>query len=823
MNSELLLPVGNIQMAQAAIHNGANAIYVGMPGFNARGRTHDHNFDELKEIIELCHLYNVHVHVAFNILIFQNELERAMMTLKEVLKLNPDALIIQDLGIVNLVRKLAPKQVIHGSTQMTITNHEAIELLDDLNIERFVLGRENSLSEIKIIKENTNKELEVFVHGALCVAYSGQCFTSEAIGGRSANRGQCAQSCRLEYDLIVDDKKVDLLDTKYLVSPQDLCGIQDIPKLVDLGIESFKVEGRLKSPEFVATVAHSYREAIDNFDLKRVSESKQRMALAYSRGFYNGWLDGVNHQKLVDGTYSSNRGLFVGKVLRVTGSSVLVESSSEILPGDGILIVKGDKKLGANVYEVTKNNKGYILRFQNSVDLKVLEPDFKVFINSREKLYKEVKKSFTDKQKLKRLPIHLKIIAKLGETLKVEASEGDCNISVESNIKLEAANKSSLSEEGIIEVLSGLSHSAYFIDSFSSIIDEGLFIPNKELKLLKQEMVRCLNEKRLRRESVLVGEYSHPLKIENVNANTNEKQSQLSLLVRTFSQLEGIVSYLKLNPNTKEMVKNIILDYEFGKDFIPSVKILKEEKIESVIATTRILKPNEYHNFTLLKRANPDGILIRNLGALNYFQNSDYKLYGDFSLNITNSFSFDYLLSKGLDSICVSYDMNNEQLLDLLEYVDTSKVEITAHQYMPEFHMEHCVFAAFLSSGSSFRDCGKPCEKHKVQLNDMYGNMHELKADQECRNTMFNSKSMSAASLIPVWQNKGVNHFRFEALHETADELMTKLALYFDLMGKKLTAEEVVAKIGHIESYGVSTGQLLKTTKYKDRKKNVRI
>ena len=392
MNSELLLPVGNIQMAQAAIHNGANAIYVGMPGFNARGRTHDHNFDELKQIIELCHLYDVHVHVAFNILIFQNEIDRAMETLQEVLKLNPDALIIQDLGIVRLVRSLAPNQVIHGSTQMTITNHEAISLLDDLKIERFVLGRENSLSEIRMIKEKTTKELEVFVHGALCVAYSGQCFTSEAIGGRSANRGQCAQSCRLEYDLIVDDKKVDLLDSKYLVSPQDLCGIDDIPKLKELGIESFKVEGRLKSPEFVASVAHSYRKAIDQYDSEEAKKNKEIMALTYSRGFFNGWIDGVNHQKLVDGTYSSNRGLFVGHVLRVTGTSVLVESETEIFPGDGVLIAKGDKQFGANIYEVSKNNKGYILRFQNSADLKIIEPGFKVFINSREKLYKEIKR-----------------------------------------------------------------------------------------------------------------------------------------------------------------------------------------------------------------------------------------------------------------------------------------------------------------------------------------------------------------------------------------------------------------------------------------------
>ncbi len=205
-HAELLLPVGNISMALAAIHNGANAIYVGMPGFNARGRSYDHDFEELKEIIDTCHLYNVQVHVAFNILIFQDELAQAAQSLVKLLKLHPDALIVQDIGLVGLIKKIAPEQVIHGSTQMTVTNYEAIELLEDLDIKRFVLGRENSLDEITKIREMTEKELEVFVHGALCVAYSGQCFTSEALGGRSANRGQCAQSCRFDYELIVDCK-----------------------------------------------------------------------------------------------------------------------------------------------------------------------------------------------------------------------------------------------------------------------------------------------------------------------------------------------------------------------------------------------------------------------------------------------------------------------------------------------------------------------------------------------------------------------------------------------------------------------------------------
>lgn len=217
-NYELLLPVGSIEMALAAIHNGADAIYVGFPGYNARGRSVDFEVEELRNIIQTCHLYGVRAHLALNIVIFQNEIENLIQALARIIPLKPDALIIQDLGLARLIRKMAPDQVIHGSTQMTVTNHEAIDLLEDLNIKRFVLGRENSLREIALIKAQTKKDLEVFVHGALCVSYSGQCFTSESIGGRSANRGQCAQSCRFAYEMIVDgEKKISFKNNIYFL------------------------------------------------------------------------------------------------------------------------------------------------------------------------------------------------------------------------------------------------------------------------------------------------------------------------------------------------------------------------------------------------------------------------------------------------------------------------------------------------------------------------------------------------------------------------------------------------------------------------------
>ena len=260
---EILAPVGNMEMAQAAVHNGAHAIYVGTPGFNARGRTKDHTLEELKEIIDFCHLYDVKVLLALNILVFERELDILQSYLPEVLKLQPDAFIVQDLGLAKLLKERCPELPLHASTQMTLASAEAVEELADFGFKRLVLARELSLDQIQSIRESTKQELEVFVHGALCVSYSGQCLTSESFGGRSANRGQCAQSCRLEYELLVDGKVKPLKDNaRYLFSPQDLCGIEEVPQLKAMGVDTFKIEGRLKTPQYVANTVSHFAKAI---------------------------------------------------------------------------------------------------------------------------------------------------------------------------------------------------------------------------------------------------------------------------------------------------------------------------------------------------------------------------------------------------------------------------------------------------------------------------------------------------------------------------------------------------------------------------------
>lgn len=814
MKSELLLPVANMSMCLAAIHHGADAVYFGVPFFNARGRTTDFTLEELKEMIDLCHLYGVKTNLAFNVVIFQHEFPKVVEMLEQVLPLGPDAFIVQDLGLASLIRKMAPNQRIHASTQMTVTNPDAIKLVDDLSIDRFVLGRENSLPEIKLIREQTDKELEVFVHGALCVAYSGQCFTSESIGGRSANRGQCAQSCRLEYELYVDDKKKEMGEKKYLVSPKDLMGISEIKGLQEIGVNSFKVEGRLKTPEYVASTARNYREVIDGQPLN-LNQRATELSSTYSRGFFTGWLKGVDHQQLVEGSYSAHRGLELGTIKEVKKKTFIIETSTKLEAGMGLLLVSTEE-LGSKIFTVQKTGKIQEIELvQKNLTLK---KGMKVYLNSNEGLDKELQKGWQSREFQKRIPLKMIVQGVYNEPILVKAIDPDGREVYAQTISFMAPAKNrSLSEEELKTELSSLGGSIYELASFECFIQEGCFMNHRELKDLRRELVEKMNALRILPKPMVLNKVELPA-VRLVNS-TN---TGLNILLRTKAQVDGFVDGMKqgLYQGLDHSIHLVVLDFEFGKDYAASIEMLKEQNVTTAIATTRILKPKEYHNLKMIIRCKPDKILVRNLGAIEFLRNEcTIPLIGDFSLNVTNSLTADYLIKKGLETVNTSYDLNQEQLLDLISHSDPAKLEVTLHQYMPEFHMEHCVFAAFLSTGSSFKDCGKPCEKHEVKLKDPYGNWHFLKADHECRNTFFKATPQSASFLMGELKNRGVKSLRLEALNENAKDLNHKILVYLKLLNGTMSSQTAVEELKVMESYGLGKGQLNKTDTYKDRKK----
>lgn len=836
---ELLLPVGQKEMAEAAIQNGADAIYVGFPGFNARGRSYDFELEELRHIIELCHLNGVKVNLAFNIVIFENELPLVVESLKKVLPLKPDALIVQDLGLVRLVKEMCPEQVVHASTQMTITNDLAIQFLENLDIKRFVLGRENSLPEIKLIAERTQKELEVFVHGALCVSYSGQCFTSETLGGRSANRGQCAQSCRFSYDLIVDGEKQNLVDRTYLVSPKDLCGIAEIPELMKLGVKSFKVEGRLKTPEYVAQVAKSYRSIIERTvkaqqtSENQIQNEKNKMAVAYSRGFFPGWLHGVNHQELVDGTFSAHRGLEIGKIIAINKKAMTIELSKknlEIENGDGLLWMDGSEKTGGSIYSISQEGSRLTVEFSNSTSLKPEWVDSLVYLNHDRSQKKEIEKSLTDKSTFKRTAVAVELTLALGEPLKAKVSDGRFEVALQTESVLGAAQKKPLTEDILFDEFNSLAATVFKLDrnGFRTNLQAqpGLFLTHKEIKSLRQNIFAELT--RLRKENKV--DFKEPVVVRDLpvtSSESNKDKSSMAMafnvLLRNKEQVQDLVQAVADKKLKASSIQSVCLEFEFGRDYQASVEKLKSCGLKTGIATTRILKPQEYINLKIIHSLNPDFILVRNLGALYYFkhvQKFSGALKGDFSLNVTNHRTFEYLLASGLDSVCLSYDLNFDQTMSLLKNIDAQKAEITIHQSMPSFHMEHCVFAAFLSQGKSYKDCGKPCEKHKVQLKDQFGHHHWIKPDQECRNTMYNSSAQTALPYLNDWKQMGLGEIRFEALHESGDELIQKIGHYVAVLEGQKTVDAALSELKLTERYGLSPRQLMRTEEYQARKKD---
>src|SRR5262245_58600954 len=412
---ELLAPAGDRLCVPAAVQKGAGAGYFGLEGgCTPPARATNWHLDALPEVMAFLHERGVRGYVTLNTLVFPSELAAIEQHIVRLMEAGVDAVLVQDLGLVRLLRAVSPDLAVHASTQMTLTSGECIRAADELGIERVVLARELSISEIHSIHSQTSIELEAFVHGALCVAYSGQCLTSESLGGRSANRGQCAQACRLPYDLVCDGNDIDLGDVKYLLSPQDLAAYDLVPELIEAGVCSFKIEGRLKTPEYVANITRHYRRALDaaasGREARFTEQDVTEMELSFSRGFSPGWLGGCDHKMLVPGLSSAKRGVLVGEVKSVRGKSVVIAAQRPIAPGDGVVFA-GDREQneeqGGRVYAASPRNRGEIeLEFgRDAIDFARLYPGQQLWKTDDPQLTARLRKSFTGTKPQRRVPL----------------------------------------------------------------------------------------------------------------------------------------------------------------------------------------------------------------------------------------------------------------------------------------------------------------------------------------------------------------------------------------------------------------------------------
>ncbi len=830
---ELLAPAGDRTCLLAAVENGADAVYFGLARHNARMRAHNFDVADLPEIMALLHQRGVKGYVTLNTLVFTSELPDLEAAVREIATAGVDAVIVQDLGLARLIRAIAPELEIHGSTQMSVTSEDGVELARELGCSRVILARELSLAEIGRIRRSTDLPVEVFVHGALCVAYSGQCLTSEALGGRSANRGECAQACRMPYQIVCDGQLVDLDDVQYLLSPQDLAAYDLVAQLIELGVASLKIEGRLKTPEYVANITRHYRTAIDAAWAGQPVEFSPRdvreMELSFSRGFSHGFLDGNNHKVLVRGDHAKKRGIDLGVVEAVTGAGVRIAATAPVKPGDG-LVFDGDESVGRDeqggrVYEVIAldrraktgdtspspdGHSGPVeLRFgRDSIDLREIALGQRVWKTDDPELTRRLRRTFEGPPHRK-IDLNFEVTAVTGEPLRLTGRTATGH--AETVVAIEPLNRADArpAEESLFATQLGrLGGTIYQLGRLEVTILGQPMVPMRLLNHLRRDLVALLDKaaaappsRTIAADPVLPGLLSQmdEHRATERAAQSDPRPVELSVLCRRTDQIEVAVT---------QGIRTIYADYQDIKEYANAVAAARRGDASILLATPRIEKPGEANIFKFLAGRGADGILVRNAGGMRYCSEHSIPFVADFSMNAANPLTVDVLRSRGAIRVTASYDLNVDQLLDLLDATPPSWIEVVIHQRIPMFHMEHCVYCAFLSPGTDATNCGRPCDRHDVKLRDRVGAEHPLKADVGCRNTLFNAVPQTAAEFLPRLVSRGAAHLRIEFLDEDASSVERTIGLYRDALEGRRDAKRLWRDLQATGHYGVTRGPL---------------
>lgn len=816
---ELLSPAGDWDCIRAAVENGADAVYFGLEdGFNARARATNFNLNNIADILLFLHRRGVKGYVTLNTLAFSDELPQLQTIIRRLALAPVDAVLVQDLGVARMIREITHDLAIHASTQMTLTSAECIAVAEQLGIQRVVLPRELSIDEIRQIHSQTKVELEAFVHGALCVAYSGQCLTSESLGGRSANRGQCAQACRLPYELLCDGELRDVGDQKYLLSPQDLAAFALTPQLIEAGVRCFKIEGRLKTPEYVANITRHYREAIDSamagHPVQFTRRQIQQMEQSFSRGFSPGWLQGSDHKMLVPATSSAKRGVLLGRIEAVHFDRVTVQLEYTVQAGDGV-VFDGDRanddEQGGRVFQVFQGrtpisepvDSGLVdLTFDRSnINLSRLYVGQQVWKTDDPRLTQQLRRTYETADPQRRVPLALTVHAEPGRPLLVEGiAKNGCVCRIESERSLEAAQKHPITVDVLREQLSRLGGTAFELIDLSATIVGAPMVPLSVLGNVRKRMVEQLDDSLPMPEVVLCRDNAlDRLRLRLPNRDAQTATPLLTLLCRTLDQVRACIE-LK--------VDRLIADFQDIREYRDAVEIARKSDHTLLLATPRIQKPDEMGLFRAMLKHQPDGVLVRNLSGLAFFRDQGIPVAGDYSLNVTNELTASFLMEQKLQWLTPSYDLNRDQLMELVQSVPPQWLEVVVHQHMPMFHMEHCVFCAMLSPGTNKTNCGRPCDVHQVELRDRTGVDHPLVADVGCRNTLFNAVAQSSAEAVGDLLTAGVRRFRIELLRDDADQIRKLHSLYAQLLSGAVSGESVWRTLNAMNRVGVTRGTL---------------
>jgi len=849
---EVLAPAGDEACLIAAIQSGADAVYFGIRGHNARARANNFDVDDLPRVMGMLHAAGVKGYVPMNILAFDHELAAVEEAIRACDRAGVDALIVQDLGVCALARRIAPSLPVHASTQMTCTDADGIALAESLGCSRIVLARELSLDDIAAIRQRTTAELEVFVHGALCVSYSGQCLTSEAIGGRSANRGACAQACRLPYDLVVDGVVRELGDVAYLLSPQDLEAAELVPQLAALDVHCLKIEGRLKGPEYVAAATRLYRAAVDGLGVD--DEARRAARLTFSRGSDTGFLRGVDHQRLVDGTTCDHVGLALGTVTAVSAPKkgrqlVSLTLGSRLKRGDGVLLQGGRGGVGekgGRVWDIVIDGASaesaaagqtVQLWLGPDVDLAGIAPGRRVFQTDDPTLDKALL------ARAERAPVRevvdITVSGDIGTPFVLSAkSRRGLRARVVGDGIVEAARSRPIDRATLQDKLGRLGDSPYELGTLTVALPENVTLPLSSLNRARRQLAEALQQAgvgarlpdsihaEMTKGSGSASTSSSP-ETTNRITSTHTEISQHNLLPLRNMPPPGLFVLCRNEAQAKAALEagadGVWLDFLAMTGLSLAVEALRALPAAAGrfigVAPPRIRKPGEEKITRFIGGLPVDGWLVRGLGPLHELwqlrrggDGDDRVFVGDFSLNVTNQLTVDEVLGRGLDAFVPSFDLDEAQLTAFLgaRPGTAARAELVVHQPMPLFHTEHCVFAALLSEGKGhdYRTCGRPCERHTVALKDRAGLVHPVEADVGCRNTVFHARPQSAAELVGAARTAGVQRFRIELVREDAAATADLVAAYRALIAGEATAKATLKRVKVAGGYGVVKGSL---------------